>query len=105
MSATRFFRKVISGDRITTQLQTNIEQAVAEVIRNPLIDGRIITGVSLTSTVTQLEHKLNRKIRGYLVLGNSAAALVYDNLSTEPKPELYLPILSTVPTVVNLWVF
>lgn len=105
MSDTRFFRKIVNGDRQTTQLQTNIEQAVAQVIRNPLIDGRIIEGVVLSTSALKIEHKLGRKVRGYIVLTRNANAEVYDNVSTEPQLELYLPLLASAPVTVNLWVF
>lgn len=104
-SDTRFFRKVIGGPRELTQLQTNVEQAVGQVIRNPLINGRLVEGIALTTTTYKLEHKLGRPVRGYIVVGNGASAIIHDNLSTETQPELYLPLIASTATTVNLWVY
>lgn len=104
MSTTRFFRKVMGG-ATSTQLQTNVEQAIAEVIRSPLLNGRLIEKVALTTDVTKVQHKLGRAIRGYIVVRNSTGAVLTDNLSTETSPELYLPLLADKATEVYLWVF
>ena|ERR1043165_2183268 len=105
MSTNRFFRKVLGGDRQMTQLQTNVEQAVAEVIRSPILNGRLIDSVALSTTVTKVEHKLGRPIRGYWVVRNNAGAVLQDNLDSESQPELYLPLIADLSCTVYLWVF
>lgn len=101
----RFFRKVISGDRQSTQLQTNIEQAVSQVIKNPLIDGRLINSIQVSTTGTRIEHKLGRAPAGYLVIYKNSAAIVHDNLDTETKPEFFITLTASVDTLLGIWIF
>ena len=101
----RFFRKIINGDRAQTQLQTNIEQAVADVIKTPLLNGRLISNVALTVGETKIEHKLGRIPTGYLIIKKSTSATVYDNLSTEVRADLYLPLVASADCLVSVWVF
>jgi hypothetical protein len=99
------FRKVITADRANTQLQDNVADAISEVIKNPLLNGRLIENVGLGTTVNNVEHKLNRKLTGYLIVSVSAPVTIHDDLTTVAKPELYLPLTASAPCVVKLWVF
>lgn len=107
MSAGRnkFFRKVVGQSRELNQVQTNVEQAVAEFIKNPLLDGRLIESVALTSSATRLEHKLGRTPRGYLIVKQDAAATVHDSIASETSPDLFLPLIASANVTVSIWIF
>lgn len=99
------FRKVVGQNRELNQVQSNVEQAVAEVIKNPLLNGRLIEDVALTTTASKIEHKLGRTPRGYLIVKRSANAQVYDSLASEGSPDLFLPLTASANVTVSLWIF
>lgn len=99
------FRKVVGQDRELNQVQSNVAQAVSEFIKSPLLDGRLIEDLSLTTSSTRIEHKLGRVPRGYLIVKRNANAQVYDTLSSEGSPELFLPLTASGNVTVSLWIF
>lgn len=102
----RFYRKVFTGNMEEARQQTAIEQAVAPAIKAELLNGRLIDNVSLlAASQTRFEHKLGRKPRGYLIILKSAEATVWDDLKTELKPELFLPLRSSADCTVSIWIF
>ena len=78
-----------------------------EVLRLPLLDGRLVTGVALVSSgVTQVAHGLGREPLGYLVVSSSAAGVISDTISTSPAlRDRFLELNTTVDTTVSLWIF
>jgi hypothetical protein len=105
MSRNKYFRKVTSGDRNISQLQSNVEQAVSDVIKAPILNGRLLEDVELTSAPTRIEHKLGRKPSGYIIVKRNADAQVYDSLASEESPALFLPLISSANVTVSIWIF
>lgn len=101
MSRPRSFSKFQGEDKDLQKLQRNIETAVNQVLRNPLLDGRLIPDVNLISGNTKIEHKLARNLRGYLVIDRNNGATIY----TTSKDENYLTLNSSAAITVSLWVF
>lgn len=101
MSKAKFFRKVFAGTQESQRLQSNIEDAVTAALKNPLLDGRLLNDVALISGNTKIEHKLDRKIRGYLVVRKSVAANIYD----VSNDDLFLTLNSSAAVTVSIWVF
>jgi hypothetical protein len=83
------------------RLQKNLETAVAQAIKSPLLDGRIIPNVTLASGDNKIEHKLARTLRGYLVIDRTNGATIY-RTSIDDK---YLTLNSSAQITVSLWVF
>ena len=100
MSRTGFFKKVYQGTQESQRLQDNIESALAPILRNPLLDG-ILLQANLVSGNNAIEHKLNRKIRGYIIVKKSANANIYDSSDDEQ----FLNLNSSAAVTVSLWVF
>jgi len=105
MSRNKAFRKVTSGDRNISQLQSNVDQAVSDVIKAPILNGRLVDDVKLTSAPTRIEHKLGRKPSGYIIVKRNADAQVYDSLANEESPTLFLPLISSADVTVSIWIF
>jgi hypothetical protein len=101
MSRASFFRKVFDGNEQNQRIQSNIEAAVAQTLRSPLLDGRMISDITLVSGDNKLEHKLARKVRGYLVIDRSNGATIY----TSSKDEKFLTLNASTGSVISLWVF
>jgi len=59
----------------------------------------------LKSGANIISHLLGRKLVGYLVILNSAAATFYDGQRTNQRPDLTLILNASAPTTVSLYVF
>lgn len=105
MAKPRFFRKINSEDRELQQVQFNIEQAVAPFIKSPILNGRLETSINLTSGDNKIEHKLGRKIIGYIIVSQSASIDIYDNIPTSTDGEKYLTLNSSANAVISAWFF
>lgn len=99
----REFKRTNTSDQDLSQLQQRLGEFFQPLITNPLLDGVLITDVSLSSVETKVEHKLRRKPIGYIVVAKNADANVWtsdDKLSTA-----YLTLQASAAVTVSLWVF
>ena len=69
----------------------------------PLLNGRLIEDVALTTSATAIEHGLGREPTGWFLTDISAAATVHSTASTLPKR--FLNLTASSACTVNLWVF
>jgi hypothetical protein len=86
------------------QLQTRWKSEIDPVLSNLLVQGRIINE-SLAAGDNTINHGLGRKLIGWIVVGKSATADIYDKQSTNPSPQLSLVLSTPAPVTVSLWVF
>lgn len=75
------------------------------LLASPIVNGQLLTGIALINGTTIVNHKLGRKIQGYIVVGSSAAATIHDSQATNQMPQLTLQLISNAATTVALWVF
>lgn len=86
-------------------MQTSWAQALNPVIACPLIQGRLIQNQVLVNGTTIVNHKLGRKLVGWIVVGINSSASIFDNQASNQTPELTLSLTSNAMATVNLWVF
>jgi hypothetical protein len=98
---TKSFRKVYSGSLENRQLQSNIEDAIGKIIRNPILDGIIFDDLQLVSGSNAIAHKLARVPRGFIVIGQSNASTIY----TASKNEKFLNVVTSGAVTVSILVF
>lgn len=79
--------------------------ALNPVLGNPLVNGQMLDGVALASGDNAVNHGLQRKLQGYLVVLNSAAVTFYDKQATNQRPDLTLILNASGATTVSLYVF
>ena len=79
--------------------------AIDPVLSSSIVAGSLLTGVSLVSGATVVNHKLGRKLQGWIIVGISAAATVHDNQASNQTPDKTLILVSSAAAVANLWVF
>jgi hypothetical protein len=87
------------------QMQTTWSTALDPIIANPLVNGQLLTNQALINGTTVINHKLARKLQGWLIVGINAAATIYDNQATNQTPQLTLSLTSNAACIVSLWVF
>jgi hypothetical protein len=106
------FRKVNAaggnGDdipRLLNTIQTNIEAAFKPVQDSRIVDG-ILLDVDIIGGWNTINHKLGRKIQGYIIVSNSyPIAPTHDNISVSTDLENTLGIYAAAPAKLKLWVF
>lgn len=84
--------------------QGMLAEAFAPGERCPLLKGNLLEGVRLAAGTTRVDHRLQRKPRGWIVTSKDAAGDIYQPAS-QPNPGLQLSLTATAALVVDLWVF
>lgn len=102
---TRAFWNQQSGDRSQQFAQQSQQQALQPLLRNPVTNGIILEKVSLLTGSNTIQHKLGRKLQGWVIVRISAAAAIYDTQDTNPDPQINLVLVSSAPATVNIYVF
>ena len=75
------------------------------VIANPLTQGHMLSQVPLVIGTNIINHKLNRKLQGWFIVGINGVANIYDNQATNQMPQLTLSLTSDAAVTANIWVF
>lgn len=94
-----------TSDRNLSLLQTNWSSSLNPILNNPLVSGQLLTGISLGSGTTIVNHRLGRKLQGWITVGIDGAAQIYDNQASNQSPQLTLSLTSDAAVIVSLWVF
>ena len=71
-------------------MQTTWAQQLDPLIASPLTNGQLLTTIALGSGTTVVNHKLGRKLVGWMIVGINGAATVYDKQATNQMPQLTL---------------
>lgn len=101
---------VQTQDKDVNQLQRNVAKVVEPIASNPLVNGIILTEVSLvTSDPNFVNHKLGRKLQGWFVVrmrypGAAVISDINDTLSSVDQAKLLVLFTDTNVTV-DLYVF
>jgi len=72
------------------------------VIANQLIDGNLITNVSLATGSNNINHLLGRIQVGWMIVDQQDAASIY---RSKPFNTSTLTLTASAPVVVNVWMF
>lgn len=75
------------------------------LLAKPIVNGQLLININLVVGTNVINHKLQRKLQGYIIVGNSAASTIYDTQATNQMPELTLNLISNAVTTIALWVF
>ena len=95
-----FFRKIVSNNDEVLKLQSNVENALAPVLRVALLDGVTISA-ALASGDNEIAHGLGRVPQGYIIIDVDAAATIY-RVSLSDK---FLTLNSTATANIKLWIY
>jgi hypothetical protein len=81
--------------------------SVAEFVRplelNPILDGRIIEGVVIGTSATDIPHKLGRKWVGWFVVSRTSGVVPYE--TTQTNETTLLTLIAASQTTVDIYVF
>jgi len=99
------FPLVQTEDRNINQLQRNIANALNPVLANPTVSGTIIENVELAVGSNIVDHKLGRKLQGWVIVRKRAAADIYDTQDTNTQPTRTLLLVSDAEVMVDIYCF
>jgi len=100
------FPKIQSDDDVQNRIQDNIAQTIAPIIAQPILGGNLLTGIVLVSGQDNIvNHKLGRKLQGWVVTRIVTDATVWDSQSLNPNYLQTLILNCSANTTLDLWVF
>ena len=89
-----------------TLFQDNIEVQFNQIITKELLDGQILTQVTLIpGKINRVQHKLGRQIEGWTIVRKRADARVWDVQDCEGNKSVYLALIVSHEVEVDIWVF
>lgn len=86
-------------------MQTKWAQQLNPVLSNPMMAGSLIRNVGLSVGANEVNHKLGRKLQGYIITMQRGPAQVYSTQEFNNIPNLTLTLVSDADVLVDLWVF
>jgi len=95
------FLKIFTSDTQLQRLQDNVSNAISEIIRIPLLDGRLVTQTFPASVSTTIEHKLQRDPLGWIVVGKNAAADMWEI----SKDSRFIALQTDQDVTITFWIF
>jgi hypothetical protein len=87
----------------TSQMQTRWKSILDPVLANPLLQGRLISNISLVPGDNVINHKLGRAQIGWIVTDNNEGDI--DLYRDAPFNDLTLTLNCDTPAIISLWVF
>lgn len=87
------------------QMSTRWASIIEPVLNASIVNGQLLENVALINGTTIVNHRLGRKLIGWIVVGRNAASTIYDNQATNQRPQLTLSLTSNAAVTCTLWVF
>ena len=104
MSRPRGFKK-LDGDFVANKAQENTASVITPFLRSRILDGVLLKNISLNSGSNLVEHKLGRKIEGWIVVRQRADARVWDDQDNNVNVSTTLKLQTSAAVEVDLWIF
>jgi hypothetical protein len=95
------FKKTQPQDYQTDKLQSNIEELVGQIQSSIFFDGRLLTGVTINTSDTVINHLLGREPRGFIVVKLLNNSVIWQTSSSKRT----LTLRASAQTTIDLWVF
>lgn len=70
-------RRIQSSNRDLMQVQDALDQALTPVLSNPLLDGVLLSNVTITASAAKFSHLLGRQPIGWFVVDDTSGAAIY----------------------------
>lgn len=83
-------------------MQTRWSAALEPLLKAPSLKGYVLEGVNLINGATVINHLLSRKLQGWYVVDQNAAATIF---RSQPKNDKTLTLTSNAAVIVDLFVF
>lgn len=93
------------GDQTFQLMQNSWGAILNPLLLNPTLQSVLLKNVSLINGMTTVNHKLGRKLQGWKIVRQRAAASVYDAQDANQMPDLTLVLISNAAVVIDLECF
>lgn len=98
------FSQFFTKDDNINRLQKNIDETLNQVLNIELLNGNLLEDIALVSgSINTVNHGLDRKYRGWIIVDKDANANIYSSTSNVPEKTLLLN--TTLNCVVSIWIF
>lgn len=91
------------GEFKLEQMQKNVVGAINNIVKNPFLDGVLLTQVSLSASPSNVAHKLKRDYQGFIITNINANANVWVSATTEKAS--FIKLTASANCIVDIWVF
>jgi len=102
--ALKGFRKPQQTDGPTQALTNAVGDFTRQLEQNPLLDGKILSGVTVGTTSTNIPHTLGRAFRGWFLVRSTSSSVVYE-VATQTDASQYLTLMTASSAVFDIYVF
>lgn len=94
-----------SDNRDLQMMQTQWASQLNPLLAQPTASAVLLKAVKLTSGANQINHTLGRKLQGWTIVRQRAAATIYDQQDANQYPQLTLSLNASAPVTVDILVF
>lgn len=99
-------KKINTDIASLAKLQDNVENWAQSVSKNLIVNGVFLGPIPLAAgTVNNIEHKLGRPLKGWIVVGKNSNVDVWDSQDANVFKSKFLALNCSANVTVNLWVF
>lgn len=91
-----------SDDRVQNQTSQNIVGPLNQLLKNPVVQGNLLTGQSLVVGSNIIKHGLGRTMQGWIVTDVNGISSIY---RSAPFNASTLALTSSSAVIINLYVF
>jgi len=100
------YKKVRTDTDIVRQVQDAVEIPLKDISSRAILDGQILSDIALSVGVDNIiDHKLQRKLVGWIITRQSANANIWDLQDINKRPSQSLILNTSANVIVTLWVF
>lgn len=93
------------GDPAFQLMQNAWASALQPIMQSPANYSLVLKGIALINGTTTINHLLGRKLQGWKVVRQRAAASIYDTQDSNQMPDKTLTLVSNAAVTVDLEVF
>lgn len=97
----QIFQKDHFGNEQLEAIQSNVASIDSGFRNHPLLKGKLLESVAVSTTAIKLQHKLQRAPKGYFVVKSNANITVHDT----GVDKQYINLVASGTAIVSLWVF
>ena len=97
--------RVQTSSREFNQFQSQVISSVQPVLSNPIVNGRLIESLSVSSGSNIIDHGLGRELLGWIVVRNNANVTFYDTQASNANPARTLLLTASGNATISLYVF
>ncbi len=88
-----------------TQMENTWATIIEPFLNNPVNDSLLLKNVSVVAGSNVINHKLGRKLQGWIPTRLRMNVTLYDTQDSNQTPQLTLVLVASAPGVIDLAVF